>query len=139
MYKAYVLSNITDEGKFDWSNKVWQQRMMRKMVNTGVFLSVASLITDKDFYLDPIGEIENRIDELVDNPESVLWSAFEEQTNLWGLMTGSNAVRRPVQLINQVADREYKKAGITLLKGAVNTSNLQLSKSIYEVLKEISD
>ena len=139
MYKAYYFSNVTDEGKFDWSNKVWQQRMMRKMVNTGVFLSVASLITDKDFYLDPIGEIENRIDELVDNPESVLWSAFEEQTNLWGLMTGSSAVRRPVQLINQVADREYKKAGITLLKGAVNTSNLQLSKSIYEVLKEISD
>lgn len=131
MYKAYIQSNLNDAGKFDWSNKVYQKRLMKRLLDVGIFACAASLATDKDFYVDPIETISEKIDNLVYNPESALWETIEEQSNLWGLTTGSNAITRPVRLMNQLSKREYEKAGETILKAGLNNFNYDILKGIY--------
>lgn len=136
MYKSYYLSNITPEGKFDWTNKVYQKRLANQFLDIGLTVAIVSLATDKDFYVDPIETISEKIDNLIYNPESVLWGAIEEQSNLWGLTTGSNVVKRPINFINQVANREYKKAGETILKAGLNNFNYSILKGIYDYTTE---
>ncbi len=136
MYKSYYLSNITPEGNFDWTNKVYQKRLANQFLDIGLTVALISLASDKDFYVDPIETISEKIDNLIDNPESALWGAIEEQTNLWGLTTGSNVVRRPIQIINQISEREYKKAGETMLKAGLNNYNYDILKGLYDYTTE---
>lgn len=133
MYKSYYLSNVTeDTGKFDWRNTAYQKRLLSNFLQTGIGVGLIVTAADKDFYVDPIEAISDKIDSLIENPASALWSAVEDQTNLWGLTTGANVVRRPIQLINQTSRGKYKEAGETLLKTGLNNYNYKLLKGVYD-------
>lgn len=133
--RDYYLSNIDSEtGKFDWSNKVWQKQLMSNIAGTGMAIAAVSTMSDAEFYADPIEYISEKVDDLIDKPGSALWGAISENFNLWGLTTGSNVVRRPISFAGQVSKGEWAKAGETLLKGAVGTTNFNLGKKGYEYL-----
>ena len=131
--RDYYLSNISaDTGKFDWSNKIWQKRMMSHMLGTGMAVAAISTVSDKDFYADPIECISDKIDNLIDEPGGALWGAISDNFNLWGLQTGSNVVRRPIAVAGQVSKGEWRKAANTLLKMGIGTTNYDIGKFIYD-------
>lgn len=131
--RDYYLSNISaDTGKFDWSNKVWQKRLMSHILGTGMAVAVISTVSDKDFYVDPIETISDKIDNLIDEPGGALWGAVSDNFNLWGIQTGSNVVRRPIAVAGQVSKGEWGKAANTLLKMGIGTTNYDIGKFIYD-------
>ena len=131
--RDYYLSNISaDTGKFDWSNKVWQKRLMSHILGTGMAVAVISTVSDKDFYVDPIETISDKIDNLIDEPGGALWGAVSDNFNLWGIQTGSNVVRRPIAVAVQVSKGEWGKAANTLLKMGIGTTNYDIGKFIYD-------
>ena len=131
--RDYYLSNISaDTGKFDWSNKVWQKRLMSHILGTGMAVAVISTVSDKDFYVDPIETISDKIDSLIDEPGGALWGAISDNFNFWGLQTGSNVVRRPIAFAGQVSKGEWGKAANTLLKMGIGTTNYDIGKFIYD-------
>lgn len=132
--RDYYMSNVDETGKFDWSNKVWQKQLMSNIVGTGMAIAAISTVSDAEFYADPIEYISEKIDELIDEPGSALWGAIAENFNLWGLTTGSNVVRRPIAFAGQVSKGEWGEAGVTLLKGAIGTTNFNLAKKGYDFL-----
>ena len=137
MWKTFIQSNMTDDGKFDFTNSIYQKRMLKLMLDTGLVVTIADIMAlDDDLYEDPLETISDRIDNLVDSPASILWGTLEEQMNLWALATGSNVVRRPMQLMNQVVDGEYKKATNTLIKAGINTTNYEILKKIYNQIED---
>lgn len=134
--RDYYYSNVSSEtGKFDWSNKVYQQRMLKHLLETGGGLVALTALTDSEFYADPIEYMSDKIDELVDNPASPLWFAISEQGNLWGFSTGANAVVRPMRITSNIVNGDYEKAGTNLLKMGVNTTNYNMGKWLYEQLE----
>ena len=131
--RDYYLSNISaDTGKFDWSNRIWQKRMMSHILGTGMAVAAISTVSDKDFYADPIECISDKIDNLIDEPGGALWGAISDNFNLWGLQTGSNVVRRPIAVAGQVSKGEWGKAANTLLKMGIGTTNYDIGKFIYD-------
>lgn len=133
--RDYYYSNVSSEtGKFDWSNKVYQQRMLKHLLETGGGLVAITALTDSEFYADPMEYISDKIDELVDNPASPLWFAISEQGNLWGFSTGANAIVRPMRITGNIVNGDYEKAGTNLLKMGVNTTNYNMGKWLYEQL-----
>ena len=133
--RDYYYSNVSSEtGKFDWGNKVYQQRMLKHLIETTGGLVALVAITNAEFYADPIEYISDKIDDLVDNPISPLWFALSEQGNLWGFTTGANAVTRPLRITGNIVSGDYEKAGTNLLKMGVNTTNYNMGKWLYEQL-----
>lgn len=136
MMKDYYYSNVSSEtGKFDWSSKIYQQRMLKHLLETGGSYVALMALTDSEFYADPIEYMSDKIDELVDNPTSPLWFMIADQSNLWGLETGASVAIRPIRTINNIANGDYEKAGTNLLKMGVNTTNYNMGKWLYEKLE----
>lgn len=134
--RDYYLSNINaDTGKFDWGNKVYQKRMLSHILGTGMAVATISTISDSEFYADPIEYISEKIDNLVEEPGSALWGAISDNFNLWGLTTGSNVVRRPITFVGQVSKGEWGKAGSTLIKSGLGTTNYNIAKYIYDEMR----
>ncbi len=133
--RDYYYSNVSSEtGKFDWSNKVYQQRVLKNLLDIGGTYVAFMTLTDSEFYADPMEYISDKIDELVDNPASPFWFMIADQSNLWGLETGASAVIRPFRIMNNLANKDYEKAGTNLLKMGVNTTNYNMGKWLYEQL-----
>lgn len=133
--RDYYYSNLIEEtGKFDWSNKVYQKRLMSNLLGTGMAIAAISTISDPEFYVDPIETISEKIDNMIEEPGSVLWSAVSDNLNIWGLTTGSNVIRRPISFAGQVSKGEWDKAAETLIKAGIGTTNYDIGKFIYEDL-----
>lgn len=133
MLRDFYLSNLVEEtGKFDWSNKIYQKRLLSHTLGTGAFLATTSVVTDLDFYSDPIETISERVDKLIEEPGSILWQSIQDQFNLWGLTTGANTVRRPVQIMNNISKGDVDKATENIIKLGIGSYNYNQAKWIKE-------
>lgn len=134
MIGSYKYANITKNG-YDWSNVPHQKRLLKHMLEVGAGLAIASTAFDLDFYADPEAELERRIDDLVDNPGSVLWAGMQEYFNSWGATTGANSLRRPMAIMGQIASGDLEKTPDTAFKWVVGTDNAKFLKSAYELTR----
>lgn len=134
MIGSYKYANITKNG-YDWSNVPHQKRLLKHMLEVGAGLAIASTAFDLDFYANPEAELERRIDDLVDNPGSVLWAGMQEYFNSWGATTGANSLRRPMAIMGQIASGDFEKTPDTTFKWVVGTDNAKFLKSAYELTK----
>lgn len=133
--RNYRMANIDpDTGTFDYSDVVYQKRLLRTLMNRGAFLATVAVITDVETYEDPIEAISERVDELFDNPASVLWAAVQEELNLWGLTTGANALRQPFAFVSNASKGKYDKAAKSLIKMGVGTTNYNMGEKAYNFL-----
>lgn len=129
-------SNVVD-GHFDWGNKIWQKRLFKHLIGLGGLYGGLALISDIDFYTDPIGTINEKIDELVDNPGSALWEVIDSQINTWALVNGSAVARRPIQIAQNLSKGEIEKAATNILKLGLGTSNINTAKLGYNLAEKI--
>lgn len=133
MIGSYKYANINDAGKYDWGNIAHQKRLLRHMVEVGSVFAITATAFDLDFYEDPEGEIERRIDELVDNPASALWYAMQDYFNVWGATTGASSIRQPMSAINKLTKGDYAGAGESTAKFFLGTQNVNMLKNMYEL------
>lgn len=133
--RNYRMANIDpDTGKYDFSNNVYQKRILRTLMNKGAFLATVALITDVDTYEDPIEAISEKVDELFDNPASAVWAAAQEDLNLWGLTTGANSLRQPMAFVSNASKGNYGKAAKSLMKMGIGSSNYNMGEKAYQYL-----
>lgn len=129
-------SNIVD-GHFDWGNKIWQKRLFKHILGvTGLYGGLA-LVTDLDFYTDPIATINEKIDDLIDSPGSAFWEVLDSQINSWALVNGSAVARRPIQIAHNLSKGDFEKAGANILKLGLGTSNVNMAKTGYSLAEKI--
>ena len=63
--RDFYLSNMND-GKFDWGNKIWQKRLFKHLAALPIFYGGIALISDPEFYADPVATINDKVDELIE-------------------------------------------------------------------------
>lgn len=131
-----IASNMND-GHFDWGNKIWQKRLFKHILGvTGLYGGLA-LVTDPDFYTDPIATINEKIDDLIDSPGSAFWEVLDSQINSWALVNGSAVARRPIQIAQNLSKGDFEKAGANILKLGLGTSNVNMAKEGYKLAEKI--
>lgn len=129
-------SNIVD-GHFDWGNKIWQKRLFKHILGvTGLYGGLA-LVTDLDFYSDPIATINEKIDDLIDSPGSAFWEVLDSQINSWALVNGSAVARRPIQIAQNLSKGDFEKSRANILKLGLGTSNVNMAKTGYSLAEKI--
>ena len=128
-------SNVNN-GKMDWTNKLWQKRMMNYMIQLGVVVVAGSLLKDGEFYEDPLGTVIDKFNDMVDSPGSALWTFFDDNIiNSYALTTGSMAIVRPAYLIQNISKGDIDKAATNLIKMGINTTNYNIAKNVIELLQ----
>lgn len=136
------LSNVGSDG-FDWSNKIWQKRMFKSMSQaTLAYLTGATVIAglnplDSDTYADPIGSIEEKIDDLIDNPGSHLWEFLDSYFNSWALINGASTIRRPISITKNIFKGDLEEAGMQMLKFGLGSSNFNNLQAVGETAEDI--
>lgn len=133
-----VRSNLNN-GKFDWGNKIYYKRLLNTFLGTAAFFGTVDLIRDPDFYEDPFGTIEDKIDELVDNPGSALWYILDQQLNTWALINGSSVARRVITIGQNLTKGEVEKATQGIIKAMLGTTNVEMGKKAYEKIEDVID
>lgn len=128
----YYSVNVNENGKFDWSNTLYQKRLLGRMIGIGLTLATISATTDLEFYDDPLEYVSDMVDEFIDNPFSTFWQAMETQGNFWALTNGSNIVQRPLSFGSAVSKGDFEKAAETLIKTGLGTYNFNAIKFIYD-------
>lgn len=136
MYRDLIASNMNN-GQFNWGNKVWQKRLFKHFLGLGGLYGGLELVTDLDFYTDPIATINEKIDNLIDNPGSAFWEIIDSQVNSWALVNGSAVARRPIQIAQNISKGDLEKASANLLKLGLGTSNVNMAKDGYKLIEKI--
>lgn len=136
--RDFYLSNMND-GKFDWGNKIWQKRLFKHLAALPVFYGGIALISDPEFYADPVATINDKVDELIDNPGSNFWNLVDTQINTWALVNGAAAVRRPITISQNLLKGDIDKAFVNMMKLGIGTSNFNLATGAYEKFQDIED
>ena len=131
-----IASNMVD-GHFDWRNKIWQKRFFKHILGLGGLYGGLALVTDIDFYTDPIATINEKVDDLIDDPGSAFWEVLDSQVNSWALVNGSAVARRPIQIAQNLSKGDFEKAGANILKLGLGTSNVNMAKAGYNLAEKI--
>lgn len=140
-YYDYYKSNLNQTSqKFDWGNSLYWQRVSASLAEKIGYLIALDNLTDSDFYEDPIQTIQDKIDNMIDDPTSAGMNMFlkvvDTEIPLYLFKEPYNAFRRPMKVVDSAFKGDTERLQTELIKTMINTQNYNHGKEVIDFITE---